>query len=176
MTAQGKPSDVSSATTESRGWPRGRMVGLVREQLTRGVSPRQISFTLAIGAALGVFPILGATTALCFAAATVFKLNHPVIQAANWIVAWAQLPLILVFARLGEWVAGAEPAAFSPNELVAAFQADPGLFLQRFGLTGLHAILGWLLTAPLGALLLHSAATPFIGRFSRNSNPGDHSP
>jgi len=124
----------------------------LREQLRRGLSPRELSVTISLGAALGVFPILGSTTALCFLAAWAFRLNHPVIQAANWLVAWVQPALILLFVRLGESAMGAEPVPFDPRELIEAFLASPTAFLARFGLTGLHGIVGWAMVAvPLGA-------------------------
>lgn len=146
-----------------------RLVETISGQLTRGVSPRKISLTLVIGAALGVFPILGVTTFLCFVAASAFKLNHPVIQTANWIVAWAQIPLILIFVRIGEAVVGAQPVPFTPHEIVAQFQAGPLEFLRRFGLTGLHGIVGWSLTAAPAALGLHALITPAVMRIGVNN-------
>jgi len=137
------------------------MKSLVRQQLRQGLSPRQLSLTVAIGAALGLFPILGATTLLCFLAALVLRLNQPLIQAANWVVAWLQPPLILLFVRIGESIVGADAMPLNPAELVADFKASPSEFMQRFGVTGLHGILGWLVVATpaaaCGAVLLEPA-------------------
>ncbi|GEM_PF-931811 len=168
MTTQAPKTEQRSQRELGRTRQRVRVAELVTDQLTRGVSARQISLTVVLGASLGVFPILGATTGLCFAAAAVLKLNHPLIQTANWLVAWAQIPLILVFVRLGEHVVGAPPTPFAPGEILSEFQADPSAFLQRFGLTGLHAILGWALAAPLTALALHAALAPALVRISAN--------
>lgn len=139
----------------------GRLTDLVRTQLKQGLSPRQLSLTVAIGVALGLFPIMGTTTLLCFVAALVLRLNQPIIQAANWLVAWAQPPLILLFVRIGESLVGAEAMPLNPMELATEFNASPSAFLERFGQTGLHGILGWsVIAAPAaagGAVLLEPA-------------------
>ena len=44
---------------------RERVLGLIVAQFTQGVTPQKISLTIALGLTLGIFPILGATTALC---------------------------------------------------------------------------------------------------------------
>lgn len=146
-----EPIRTAAPTRAPARWKENLMRPL-REQLRRGLSPRELSVTVSLGAVLGVFPILGSTTALCFLAAWAFRLNHPVIQAANWLVAWVQPALILLFVRLGERALRAEPVPFDPRELIEDFTASPTAFLARFGMTGLHGILGWAMVAvPLGA-------------------------
>src|ERR1700749_597439 len=44
---------------------RERVLGLIIAQLTQGVTPQKIALTIALGANLGVFPILGSTTLIC---------------------------------------------------------------------------------------------------------------
>ena len=84
---RGQHSPVASGAPPPApaGWKQ-RISRSIRDQLTRGVSPRKVSLTLALGMALGVFPILGAATLLCFLVAMLFRLNQPVIQTANWLV------------------------------------------------------------------------------------------
>ena len=58
--------------------------------------------------------------------------------------------------------------------LVALFREDPAGFLQRFGLTGLHGILGWLAIAPLVAGVLYLALLPLLRRAGRRfTSPTD---
>ncbi|MDA7632497.1 DUF2062 domain-containing protein [bacterium] len=128
-------------------WAR-RIVRPIVTQLTQGVSIREITLTLALGSTLGVFPILGVTTILCFVAGYLLKLNQVILQAANWMVVWIHPVLLLLFVRLGERVVGAEAMPFVPTELVMEFNASPTAFMKRFGMTGLHGILGWSLIAP----------------------------
>jgi len=129
-------------------WSRGVMRPIVN-QLTQGVSPHKITLTLALGATLGVFPIFGITSLLCLLLGAPLKLNQVILQSANWMVTWVHPLLLIFFVRLGETLMGAEPMVFVPTELVAVFKASPGAFMKRFGMTGLHGILGWFLVAPL---------------------------
>ena len=59
---------------------RERVIGLILAQFIQGFTPRKITLTIALGLNLGLFPILGATTALCAIAGFCLKLNQPVIQ------------------------------------------------------------------------------------------------
>ena len=134
-----------------------RVVNPLEGLLRQGLTPERLAFSLALGAALGLFPVIGATTLLCAGAGAWFRLNHPALQLANYLVYPVQLPLILVFVRLGEGLLGASPVPFSVSELLAAFRADPFVFLRQFGATGLHGVLGWFLAAPALAALLYAA-------------------
>jgi hypothetical protein len=53
------------------------------------------------GAAIGVFPALGTTTALCALVAFIWRLNLPAIQIMNYFVYPIQLALILPFFSRG---------------------------------------------------------------------------
>ena len=117
--------------------------------LAQGLTPEKLALSLAVGFVLGLFPILGATTLLCLAAGVAFRLNHVGLQLANHLAYPLQVPLILVFVRLGERLLGAPRVTFDPLTLARQFQRDASGFLREFGLTGLHGILGWSLVAPL---------------------------
>jgi len=141
---------VSEAGGEARpGFWRRRVGDPLVSLLAQGLSPERLALSLAAGFALGLFPILGATTVLCVAAGFVFRMNHVALQLANHLAYPLQLPLILAFVRLGERLVGAPPVPFHPVTLVHHFQRDPAGFLREFGLTGLHGILGWSLVAPV---------------------------
>jgi uncharacterized protein (DUF2062 family) len=57
-----------------------RLVRPILELLRQGVTPGKIALSLALGVVLGVFPVLGSTTALCTLAAITLRLNLPAIQ------------------------------------------------------------------------------------------------
>ncbi len=105
----------------------------------------------AIGMALtvGVFPIMGFATPVNTLAGLVFRLNQPVVQAANFSTAPLKLALIYPFLRLGEWIFGAEPLSLSLIELTERFAADWLGMLREFGWSFLHATVGWLICVPL---------------------------
>lgn len=152
---------------------RRRVAGTVIDQLRRGITPEKVALTIAAGAVLGVFPLLGTTTALCFAAAAALGLNQAVIQVVNYVVYPLQIPMIYVFVRLGERTSGARAVSFSVTELSAAFAADPIAFLGRFGMTGLHGILGWLVIAIPAAGLVYLGLVPLLRRAHRSLVQGD---
>ena len=118
-------------------WQR-RVVAPIAAQLSQGITPEEISLTLALGIVLGVFPILGACTLLCGLAAWRLKLNQPIIQAVNYLVYPAQVLLLLPFYRAGENLfRQPHVPIFSVTELLARFSADPLQFLVDYGLVGL---------------------------------------
>ncbi len=157
------PMETSS---HPAGFWRNRVLNPILAQLTQGVTPQKIALTLALGFNLGIFPILGATTALCAVAGVSLKLNQPVIQLVNWLAAPLQLPLIFAFVRAGEWLLRAPPVSFSIPELIRAFHASPLKFFRDFGLTGWHGIFAWLVIAPFLTALLYYALLPALEKLA----------
>jgi uncharacterized protein (DUF2062 family) len=139
---------------------RERVVGLITAQFTQGFTPEKIALTITLGLTLGLFPILGATTALCALAGVWLKLNQPVIQLVNYLASPLQLAMILVFVRLGEWMVHAQRVNFSIPELFRKFHESPAKFFQEFGLTGLHGIIAWFVIAPFASGLIYFLLLP----------------
>ncbi len=138
-------------------WKR-RVVAPIAAQLKQGITPEEISLTLALGIVLGVFPILGACTLLCGLAAWRLKLNQPIIQAVNYLVYPLQVLLLLPFYRAGETLfRQPHVPIFSVVDLLARFKAGPLQFLVDYGLVGLYGIAVWCLLAPFAALLIRRA-------------------
>ncbi len=143
------------------------MLDLLLAQLRQGITPEKIALTLAIGLVLGLFPIFGTTSALCLLAGLWLKLNQPMIQLVNWFAAPLQLPGIYLFVRIGDRLTRTPPVHFSIAGLVQQFRAAPLQFLQQFGMTGLRAILAWLLIAPAVAAVVYVALLPPLRRLGR---------
>ncbi len=85
-----------------------RLVRPVIELLRQGVTPEKIALSIVFGVTLGVFPVLGSTTALCAVAALAFRLNLPAIQIVNYFVYPLQIALLIPFFRVGEKLFGVE--------------------------------------------------------------------
>ena len=158
-----------------RGWWRRHVLDVTVAQLRQGITPQKIALTIALGVVLGLFPILGSTTALCLLAGLLLKLNQPVIQLVNWVAAPLQIPGIYFFVRAGEWLTRTPPVSFSITALLAAFKASPVRFLQQYGTTGLRGVLAWTLISPGIAVLLYLLALPPLRRLSVHLavNPGN---
>jgi Uncharacterized protein conserved in bacteria (DUF2062) len=145
-----------------RAFLRRRLLEPVVLLLKQGLTPEKVAWSLALGATLGLFPVMGATTLLCLGAGLALRLSHPALQLANYAVYPFQVALILAFVRLGERFVGAPPMPLSVARLVVLFREDPVGFLERFGLTGLHGVLGWLALAPLIAGALYLGLLPLL--------------
>jgi uncharacterized protein (DUF2062 family) len=155
-------------------WQR-RVLDVVMAQLRQGITPEKIALTLAIGLIFGLFPIFGTTSALCVLAALWLKLNQPMIQLVNWFAAPLQLPGIYLFVRIGERLTRSPPVQFSITGLVQQFRASPLQFLQQFGITGLRAVLAWLLIAPFIAAAVYVALLPPLRALARlRGTESDH--
>lgn len=150
-------------------WQR-RVVAPIVGQLKQGITPEKIALTLALGAVIGIFPILGATTALCAIAGIWLKLNQPVIQIVNYFMYPVQIALLLPFYRAGETLFGQPHVPiFSVTELMARFQASPTQFMVDYGMVGVYGIVVWALVAPLLIAALYYAVRPLLRALARRS-------
>lgn len=147
-------------------WQR-RLLGPIRAQLTQGITPDQVTLTLAVSTACSLLPFLGFTSLLNLGVGIALRLNQPVMQTLNQLLGPLQLALILVYVRIGEMIWRAPPMPLSVSTLVRAFRDDPGGFLQRFGWTGIHAATAWLLSVPLIVGGLYYGLRPVVRRFAR---------
>lgn len=139
--------------------------------LKKGVSLRKISFCLALGVALGIFPVLGLTTILCTFAAFALRLNMPAIQAVNLIVYPLQIILLAPFYGAGSRLFNQQGWHLSSENIVGLIQNDFwGSFAVFWDLT-LYAILTWLIVSPLLILLLYGVLKPVIGSMTAFRSP-----
>ena len=141
------------------------------EQLTQGLSPERIALTVAVGLTIAVNPIVGTTTILCFVAAWALRLNQPIIQAINWSSYALQLLLIFPFIRLGEWIFRAPPETRSLNELVAMARSNLFGTIAMLGATLGHAIVAWILVAPLLTAAIYFGTRPLFRSLGRRVSP-----
>ncbi|MEQ1861113.1 MAG: DUF2062 domain-containing protein [Chthoniobacteraceae bacterium] len=139
-------------------WWQRRVVAPIIAQLTQGVTPEKIALTIALGVTLGIFPILGATTALCAVVGIALRLNQPIIQLVNYLVYPVQIALLIPFYRAGEHLLGRAPIPLSVPLLFDRFRADALKFLADFGIIGLGGVLVWLIVAPALVVALYFTA------------------
>jgi uncharacterized protein (DUF2062 family) len=152
---------------------RRRLVAPIVAQLRQGLSPGRAALALALGFALGLFPVLGSTTLLCAITGAWLRLNQPLIQLVNYLVFPLQLALIIPFVRAGERLFGAAPVPLAEvPALVARFEADPGRFLLDYAAVGGYGIVAWAIAAPPLAALVYAGLRPVLARLARSSRPG----
>lgn len=141
-------------------------------QLTQGVSPHHLALSCAFGITLGIFPILGSTTILCFLVGSLLKLNQPSIQVVNYLVYPLQLILFPVFIKTGEKIFNAVPITFDPLKLSHEFVEAPLVFLSKYGAAGCYGIVVWLLVAPF---LMGLVYFPLVRLFKKVESVRGHS-
>ncbi|NDD92925.1 DUF2062 domain-containing protein [bacterium] len=136
-------------TGDMRHFIRKKITEPILSQLRQGASPEKLAWSVSLGGALGLFPIVGSTTALCAAAGAIFRLNHVAMQTMNYVVYGAHLALIPVFIRLGERILGAAPIVIDLVLMKEQFLSDPAAFFRNFGLAAWHGIVAWSVLIPL---------------------------
>lgn len=141
-----------------------RMARPIRDLFLQGTSPEKIALCLAWGLTLAVFPVVGATTLLCIAAAAILRLNLPAIQAVNYLASPLQFAMLLPLIRAGEWLFGAPPLPLSAGAILGMVRDEPGLAVTTLWNSGLRAIVVWLLLSPFFLALLYFP-TRLIARF-----------
>lgn len=145
-------------------WFHRRVLEPLKAQLLQGVSPGKLALALALGVVVGVFPVLGSTTALCALAALALRLNQPAIQVANYLAYPLQLLLFIPFFQAGAALLGAPPVSFTLTQLQAELSADLGGTVLRYLSANLRAVAAWALVAPLATLLLQFALRLLLSR------------
>lgn len=147
-------------------WKR-RVVEPLRALLTQGVAPERLALSLAVGAVVGVVPVLGTTTILCTVIALASRLNLVAIQVSNWLVYPLQLVLLLPFFRAGAWLFGAPQPVLAPAELIRLFRDDVAGTLVTLWDASWHAVVAWLVLGIPAAILLRRVLIPVVRGFSK---------
>ena len=118
-----------------------------------GLSAKKLAFSITIGLIAGIFPVLGATTLLSLLFTMLFRQNLMVVQSVQWVMALAQILLIIPFMQFGAYILSAQALHINMDQINLAFQ--PGFFagLKTVGIFHLYAILTWtILSVPAGAI------------------------
>jgi uncharacterized protein (DUF2062 family) len=144
-----------------------RLVRPFIELLRQGVTPEKIALSIVFGITLGVFPVLGCTTALCALAALAFRLNLPAIQIVNYFVYPLQIALLIPFFRLGEKLFGAQHLPLSVPQIYAMIHASVTRVIGALWTTTWHAMVVWCLLAPVAGIVLYLILAPALRRVAR---------
>ncbi len=125
------------------------IVRLMRQGLTR----RRLSIGLALGATVAIFPVFFLPALACLALAALAGLNQPIMQAINYIAGPVQILLFLPFMRIGEYVFGLQRYTLDIATLRHILTQEPSSVLAHLRVPIGHAMLGWLVMAPIVFIL-----------------------
>lgn len=161
-----EPAPEMTHAAKRKFWQRW-VLDPVMKQLTQGVTPQKVSLTLSVGSAVALFPILGTTTTLCVLAGIALSLNQPLIQGVNALCTFIYFPLMLAFVRLGDVIARSPPSSLNIPLMISMATHHPGQFLHQFGVTAVHAVIGWAVVMPLWLPAVYFLALPPLRAASR---------
>ena len=149
---------------------RRRVARPIVELLRQGVTPEKMALSLALGAVLGVFPVLGTTTALCALMAFIWRLNLPAIQIVNYFVYPLQIALLIPFFRAGEILFGAPHLPLSLAEILTVVHASLWGATCFLWTTIWHAAVAWCLIAPMFVALGYVILVALLRRIARRQS------
>lgn len=142
---------------------RRRIVRPVLRLLGSGVTPERLSWSLAVGVAVGLSPTFGVTTVVMIVLAWVFRLNQAASQIGMHAMGLLQVMLLLPFLQAGAALFHTAGVPFSRDELLAMSRHNPLTLLRQVWLWEWHALVVWVLVAvvftPLLAWLLSKLLT-----------------
>jgi uncharacterized protein (DUF2062 family) len=120
--------------------------------LRQGLTPRQVALAVAVGATVGIMPLVWGASLIGALLAARLRLNHPLVQAVNYACYPLQIALFYPFCRFGLWCCGGDaPLAWPDWTQLAA----GGEWLRLFWRANLCGLGVWLAAAPLWALLVY---------------------
>lgn len=132
-----------------------------------GATPRRLAWSIALGIAVGLNPVLGSTTALCLALSFAFRLNIAAAQIANHAMFPLELALVLPFLRLGSLVFRTSAMPLSRATFLQHARTSPVALLRQVWVWEWHAFLLWLLIALGTVPVLAFVLTPILERLGR---------
>lgn len=131
-----------------------KLLSEVRDLSAAGESVRKTACTVALGFAVGMFPLLGVTTIACVLLARVLRLRQAPIQLGNYAALPLQILLVIPFLRLGERLSGAERFVLDFPALLKGFPNIPESTARAVVMAQWHMIVGWAVIAPLTFVLV----------------------
>ena len=132
--------------------------------LQTGITPHHLAWSLAVGVAVGVNPVVGSTTLVCLAAALLFRLNIVASQITNHLVFPAQLALLFPFLRAGEMLFHTGPLPLERDRFLHAVTHHTWQTTRLLWMWEWHALVVWLVVAGVAVPLLAMVLTGVLKR------------
>lgn len=159
-----------------RHWRANKLLRLILELLSQGITPHKLALTIALGAVLGVTPVLGSTTVLCTLAALALGLNLPLIQLVNYLMYPLQLLLVLPFIQAGQWVFREPPLPFSISQIATLIHHGLWRALVTLWDYTLHGLVAWLVLGAITCAGIYFVLLLILKRFVPKQGIHMHGP
>lgn len=143
-------------------WGRRRVFDPFVVILRRGLEPKLLSLSAALGLTFGVFPVCGVTFVLCTIASVILRsrCHWPTLVLANFVVTPFQFGLVVPFVRVGELVTHGRHFPFTSKALWDVLRGRASRDVL-FGI--LHAVIGWSIFAPVCFSFFYVIFLPIFG-------------
>ena len=148
-------------------WLYRRLVLPILALLRMGATPQRLAWSIAVGIAVGLNPVVGSTTVLCLALSFALRLNIVATQIANHAMFPLELALVFPFLRLGTLVFRTSAMPLSASLFFEHARTAPVALLRQIWVWEWHAFLLWLLIAIGIVPLIAIALTPVLERLRR---------
>lgn len=166
---------AASARPVHHGWLYRRIALPILALLRMGASPERLAWSIAVGLAIGINPLLGSTTLVCMAVAVVFRLNLAASQLANHAMYPVQIVLVVPFLQLAARVFHAGRLPFSAKTLYAEARAHPIDLIAQLWTWEWHALVVWgalaVVLVPVAANLLCPVLQRLLKRVEQHQYP-----
>ena len=167
------PEPVADQPVAPASWWRRRVVGPVLGVLRQGLTPAQLSLTVALGVIFGLVPTLGVTTLLCSIAAVRLRLNVAALLLVSHLLSPLQLLLIIPAMHAGaELLGGPAGSELTLEQLQYLFGHDWLAALRLLWHAMLGALLLWAVASVPVGLVLNFALRPVFRRLLARQGNG----
>lgn len=126
-----------------------RLASLLSDQLRQGLNPRDLALSFALGATLGIMPLIWGTSLICIGCASWLRLNQVVVQLANYLMYPLQIALFIPWLLLGERLFASRLLPEDSAQLLDQLTQSPMLLFSHFQQSNLQGLLVWLVLSPL---------------------------
>lgn len=139
----------------------------IKSQLTQGATPEKLAQSLSAGLLIGCFPLIGFTTGLAAVFGIIFKLNHILVQTANYIMYPVQIILIPIYIKIISLIVDVGDAPIRPDLMMELFRKDWLQFLKTYLLIGVYAVILWVVISSVLFIVLQKIFLPTIKKLSQ---------
>jgi uncharacterized protein (DUF2062 family) len=153
-----------------------RIVLPLIDLLRYGTSPRRLAWSIAVGFAIGINPLLGSTTVLSLAAAGLFRLNLVASQLATHLSYPLEIALFFVFIRMGDHFFHTGRMPLHREALLSAVRHHPIATTRLLWTWEWHALIAWAVVSLVAVPLLVAILTPMLARLEERIHFQPHDP
>ncbi|MES2801897.1 MAG: DUF2062 domain-containing protein [Bdellovibrionota bacterium] len=139
----------------------------IKSQLIQGATPEKLAQSLSAGMLIGCFPLLGFATGLAAVFGIMFKLNHIVVQTANYMMYPVQLVLIPVYIKVVSLIVDVGDVPIRPDLMIELFRKDWVQFLKTYSLIGVYAVIFWFVVSCILFVVLQKILLPVIQKLNK---------